>query len=90
MNQALVQMAYEYQIAPAQLVEIMQKNKSFQELEIRGIFRKVIEFLNANAEIAAAGATPAKPKAAKAKKAEDEESAAPVEKTKKTAKKKAD
>lgn len=83
LNMMLVQMAQEYEVTPEQLADVMKKNKNFQELEIRTIFKKVMEFLNAHATIteATGGKTSAK------KSASEGESAT---KPKKTAKKKAD
>lgn len=84
LNQMLVQMAYEYQVDARELAAIMQKNRNFQELEIRAVFKKVIDFLNEHAVPVEAGAKPAAKKAAP--KAVKE---APVkEKTEKTKKKK--
>lgn len=91
LNQALIQMAMEYRVNPADLVQAMQKNKNFQELEIRGVFKKVMDFLYANAEIGEGEA--AKPAAKKAAKAKAEPAAAEPsaeEKPKKSKAKKAD
>jgi len=86
LNQMVAQMSYEYQVAPQVLVEAMQKNKNFQELEIRAVYKKVLDFLNANAQFgeAKAGETK-KPKAKSSEKSED--SAEKASKPKKTAKK---
>ncbi len=86
LNQMVAQMSYEYQVAPQVLVEAMQKNKNFQELEIRAVYKKVLDFLNANAQFgeAKAGETK-KQKAKSAEKSED--SAEKASKPKKTAKK---
>lgn len=86
LNQMVVQMAYEYQVAPQVLIEAMQKNKNFQELEIRAVYKKVLDFLNQNAEITeGSGAAPKKAKAKSAEKSDD--SGEKAAKPKKTAKK---
>ncbi|MCE9558231.1 MAG: trigger factor [Armatimonadetes bacterium] len=90
MNEMLIAMAYEYQVAPAEILQIMKKNNNFRELEIRAVFKKVIDFLNKAAvitEVDELGSAPAA-KPAK-KKSEAKEEAAPVaEKPKKAPAKK--
>ncbi|MBL8049295.1 MAG: trigger factor [Chthonomonas sp.] len=77
MNEMLIAMSYEYQVAPAELVKAMQKANNFRELEIRAVFKKVLDFLTNNASMVEAGtAKPAK------KKAEPKEAAATEEKPK--------
>ena len=90
LNQTLISMAMEYNVHPQALAEAMQKNKNFQELEIRAVFRKVLDFLLENATISegSAGAAPAKK--AKTAKKEVAEEAVETDKPKKTTKKKAD
>lgn len=48
---ALFMMAREYRVHPDTILEAMKKNKNFQELQIRGTFRKVLDFLQENANI---------------------------------------
>ncbi|MBL8088186.1 MAG: trigger factor [Chthonomonas sp.] len=72
LNTALVQMAYEYQVPPAQIAEIMQKNKNFTELQIRAVFNRVVGFLNDNAEIKEVGSTGGAKKAKAAAKPKDD------------------
>ncbi|MBS1706951.1 MAG: trigger factor [Armatimonadetes bacterium] len=89
LNQSLIQMAMEYNVPAPQLLEYMQKNKSFQELEIRAVFKKVIDFLNSNATITAGEAAPA-PKKVKASAKAADESGDSTDKPKKSPKKKAE
>lgn len=87
LNQTLIQMAMDYQVHPQALAEAMQKNKNFQELEIRAVYRKVLNFLNENA-VEGEAKPAAKPKAAKAKEEKPEaESEAKEAKPKKSTKK---
>lgn len=51
LNTELVHMSREYEIAPKELFEALQKNKSVQELVHRAINRKVMNFLNAHASV---------------------------------------
>lgn len=51
LNTELVHMSHEYEIAPKELFEALQKNNSVQELVHRAINRKVMNFLNAHASI---------------------------------------
>lgn len=86
MNEMLIAMSYEYQMAPADLVKAMQKANNFRELEIRAVFKKVLDFLTTNATIAEAGAAkPAKKKAEP--KAEDKVEEKPKAEKKPAAKK---
>jgi topoisomerase IA-like protein len=67
----------------------MQKNKNFTELQIRGVFNKVIDFLNANAEFGGESKKPAKKETAAKAEAEPkaEKPKAEAAPKKKTAKK---
>lgn len=56
LNKELVEMAYEFQISPAEMFDILKKNKSLEELQFRAISRKVSDFLVANADIKEAAA----------------------------------
>ncbi|MBN8689625.1 MAG: trigger factor [Armatimonadetes bacterium] len=51
MNDSLVEMAQEYGVHPAQIIDFMRKNKNFTELEVRTVYKKVMTFLNENAKI---------------------------------------
>lgn len=51
LNDALQEMAAEYEMPPAELFDAIKKQKAFDELNHRAIFKKVIKFLNANAKI---------------------------------------
>ncbi len=66
LNQELVTMAYEFQVSPAEMFDVLKKNNSLEELQFRAISTKVSEFLLANADIKEA----TKPKAKKSAKAE--------------------
>lgn len=94
MNEMLIAMAYDYQIAPTELLQLMKKNNNFRELEIRSVFKKVIDFLNKHAvitevdDLTAGEKKPAK-KAAKAKTEEAPAAEAEAKPKKAPAKKKA-
>lgn len=89
MTQMLYVMAYEYGTDPQYLLDLMKKNKNFRELEIRAVFKKVIDFLNQHAEVSEGGAPKAKAPAKKAAaKAEAKEEAPKEEKPKKAPAKK--
>lgn len=86
LSNSLIQMSSEYGVAPQQLADAMQKNKNFTELQIRGVFNKVIDFLNANADFGGepkkAAKKAAEPKAEAPAKAEKPKAeAAPKKKT---------
>jgi trigger factor len=51
-NNALTEMAREYDMEPESLFAALKKNRSLRELEFRAIFNKVIGFLNEHATIA--------------------------------------
>jgi len=75
MTQMLYAMSYEYGVEPQYLLDLMKKNKDFRELEIRAVFKKVIDFLNEHAQVSE-GAAEEKPKAKAASKKKTEEAAA--------------
>lgn len=66
LTRELAAMAYEFQVSPEQMFEILKKNRSLEEVQFRAISSKVSEFLLENADIKDAP----KPKAKKAAKAE--------------------
>lgn len=71
LNQALVSMAIEYGLPPQQMLEIIQKNNAFQELQYRAMAKMVGDLLISKANLTD-GAAEAKPaKASKAKKSEE-------------------
>ncbi len=99
LNRELFAMAGEFNLEPAQLLEILRQNDTLVELQFRAISRKVTDFLVENAKVTEvsgdAAAAPAKPaakkKAAKAADAEEapaEEAAAEAKPKKAPAKKK--
>lgn len=51
LNRELTEMAYEFQISPAEMFDALKKNKSLEELQFRGISRKVSDFLIEHADI---------------------------------------
>jgi trigger factor len=89
LSNSLIQMSSEYGVAPQELADAMQKNKNFTELQIRGVFNKVIDFLNANAEFGGESKKPAKKETAAKAEAEPkaEKPKAEAAPKKKTAKK---
>jgi len=86
LNDSLFAMAQEYRVEAKQLFAALQKAKNFQELEIRGVFRKVLLHLRENAVIKVLE-TNAGAAEALAPKAKSDE---PAEKPKKKSAKKAD
>ncbi len=90
LNQMVMEMAYEYQMQPQDLVAVMEKNKNFQELEIRAVFKKVVELLNQNATITDGGSTSKSAGKSASAEAKSSENSGEIEKPKKAAKKKAD
>lgn len=92
LNESLFAMAQEYRVEPKVLFEALQKAKNFQELEIRGVFRKVLQHLRQNAVVTAlelptgdapAPAAKASAKTDKPEKADKTEKAEKAEKPKK-------
>ena len=84
---SLITMAQEYQVEPQTLLEAMKRNNNYRELEIRSVFKKVVDFLNEHAQIKEVESLGGAPKKAAAKKtAQKEEENAP--KTPKSSKKK--
>lgn len=51
LNTELQTMAREFEMAPADLLATLKKNKALDELHFRAIFRKVTEFLKENAKL---------------------------------------
>jgi trigger factor len=47
----LYEMAHEYGVQPVEMAAMLRKNKGFQELEFRAMYRKVTAFLRDNADI---------------------------------------
>jgi trigger factor len=52
LNLELVMMAREFQMDPKALLNVLKKNEQIDELHFRATFRKVLQFLTENAEIA--------------------------------------
>lgn len=69
LNRELMAMAREYNADPRDLFEAMKKQNALQELHFRSVFRRVTEFLRAEANVQteAASAAPKTPKAKKKK-----------------------
>lgn len=51
LSESLNEMAMEYGVHPGQLFEVMKKNRNFTELEVRAVYRKVMNFLHSSAKV---------------------------------------
>jgi trigger factor len=68
LNRELIVMSREYEMDAKDLLDIMKKQGSLQELHFRSVFRKVTDFLREHAQIEISDAPPAQTKPKKSKK----------------------